>query len=219
MKIEKVVVGELETNCYIIAESRHSANSRLSGRGSAEAGSVRGNGQNYVIIDPGADGAKILEKISVMNRVPSGRATVILTHAHPDHIGAVGEISGELKCKICLHNLDSEWLKQMLGSSFPGLRNVEDSEIIKVGSLNFKVIHTPGHTPGSICLYLEKENVVFTGDTLFAQGVGRTDLPCGNEQALQNSLKKLFVLPDSVKVYPGHGPETTIENEKEASED
>ncbi|PIU50924.1 hypothetical protein COS91_07165, partial [Candidatus Desantisbacteria bacterium CG07_land_8_20_14_0_80_39_15] len=70
-----------------------------------------------------------------------------------------------------------------------------------VGSLNFKVIHTPGHTPGSICLYLEKESVIFTGDTLFAQGVGRTDLPCGNEQALQNSLKKLFVLPDSVKVY------------------
>ena len=186
MIIKTVVVGELETNCYIISE-----------------------GESCAIIDPGAEGSKILQAIK------GDSPHIILTHAHPDHIGAVGEIMGKLKGQIYLHSFDSRWLKQMLGSAFPGLRNAEENEIIKIGSLKSRIIHTPGHTQGSICLYLEKEGVIFTGDTLFAGGVGRTDLPGGDESALRSSLRKLMGLPGSVKVYPGHGPQTTIKKEKD----
>ncbi|PIZ17428.1 hypothetical protein COY51_00155 [Candidatus Desantisbacteria bacterium CG_4_10_14_0_8_um_filter_39_17] len=201
MTVKTVVVGELETNCYII-----------------------GDKENYAIIDPGADAKKIMMKMVKMvsgtsqSQTPFSKPVpIILTHAHPDHLGAAGEITGELKGQIYLHSLDSEWLKHIFGSSFPGLRNVEDNEIIKVGSIELRVIYTPGHTQGSICLYLEREGTLFSGDTLFAAGVGRTDLPGGDEESLRSSLKRLWTLPDSVKVYPGHGPQTTIKNEKGAT--
>lgn len=208
MTIKTVVVGELETNCYIISDE-----------------------QNCAIIDPGADAEKILKMIGDSSPFPKGQThstprrdvgavnvsvpIIILTHAHPDHLGAVGEVAGKLKCQIYMHSLDSEWLKHMFGSSFPGLHNAEDGEIIKIGSLKLKIIHTPGHTPGSICLYMEEEGIVFSGDTLFAEGVGRTDLPGGDESALRSSLKNILGLPGLVKVYPGHGPDTIIKKERD----
>jgi len=189
MIIKKVVVGDLETNCYIIEDDG-----------------------NLVIIDPGAEAEKIFAELSD-NKIRS--CVVILTHVHPDHIGAVDEISGKLKCPIYMHTLDSAWLKQIFGSVFPGLHNVEDKEIIKASSLHLKVIHTPGHSEGGICLYIEKEGILFSGDTLFQGDVGRTDLMGGSKEQLVASIKKLMKLPDTVKVYPGHSSNTTIEKEKQ----
>lgn len=201
--LKRIVVGELETNCYIIGDKSY-----------------------YAIIDPGDDVEKIgtapiflgastaIEKETSTHPRREPIPLIILTHGHPDHIGAVKDISSKLKCPVYIHNLDSEWLKQMFGNSLPSVHNIEDGEIIKIGPNELKVIHTPGHTQGSICLYLEKEGIIFSGDTLFAGGVGRTDLPGGDEQALQASLKKLLSLPGFIKVYPGHGPQSTIENER-----
>ncbi len=193
MIIKTVTVGELATNCYI-------------------AGDEKG----VVIIDPGADSPQILKTVSSVPPSKIGGqaqwpvASVILTHAHPDHIGAVDEVAGKLKCPIYMHGLDSDWLKGIFGSKFPGLHVVEEGGIIKAGGVPFTILHTPGHSEGSICLYNEKEKVLFSGDTLFADGTGRTDLPGGDEEKMTASLKRLLALPAAVTVYPGHGEAALI---------
>jgi len=199
MFIKTVVVGELETNCYIV-----------------------GDRNSLAVIDPGADARKIINAIKGTGTFLTGpegiketASVIILTHAHPDHTGAVAEVCGELKGFIYMHTLDSEWLKEIFGSKFPGMRNVEDGGILKIGEISFCVWHTPGHTEGSICLYNEKEKILFSGDTLFAEGVGRTDLQGGDEKKLVHSLKRILSLPDEIRIYPGHGEPTTLGKERE----
>ena len=189
MLIKTVTVGELATNCYI-------------------AGDEKG----VVIIDPGADAPQILKTVS---SVQCPASSVILTHAHPDHIGAVDKVAGKLKCPIYMHGMDSDWLKGIFGSKFPGLMEVEEGEIIKAGGVLFSILHTPGHTEGGICLYNEKEKTLFSGDTLFADGTGRTDLPGGDEAKMNASLKRLLALPEAVTVYPGHGESALIKDIRE----
>lgn len=193
MFLECVVVGDLFTNCYITGDEK-----------------------GLVIIDPGAEPVKIFKVLKGIEKKSGSKvpAVVILTHAHPDHTGAVGDIAGELKCPIYMHDLDSEWLKEVFGSEFPGLHHIEDGEVLKIGGISLKVIHTPGHTEGSICLYDEKNGILFSGDTLFANGVGRTDMPGGSQRRLVTSLKRLMALPAGLRVCPGHGEETTIALEK-----
>lgn len=178
--VDKIVVGGLQTNCYILAEaeSKHCA-----------------------IIDPGADYKKIKGVIDKKNLVP---LFIINTHGHPDHIMA----NNQFNLPVYIHKEDVKLL------SYPNKSPVSDRNKIKLENLTITVIHTPGHTPGSICLLCK--SVLFSGDTLFASGIGRTDLPGGNEQQLKNSIgEKILTLPDDTKVYPGHGPETTIGKEKE----
>jgi len=194
--LKTLPVGLIEANCYIF--------------GCAKT-------RTAVIIDPGAQEGIIKKQIEGDALKPE---CIINTHGHGDHIGA----NSKFGLPVFIHKADAVWLTKpaknisaMLGipvSSPPASRLLEDGDRISIGELYLEVIHTPGHSQGSICL--RWENILFTGDTLFAEGVGRTDWPGGSEAELIKSIKeKLFILPDETKVYPGHGPATTIGYEKE----
>jgi len=200
MILERIEVGELQVNCYVLAE----------GKGSAAA-----------IIDPGQDEdeiRKILAKYSLKPEV------VINTHGHIDHIGC----DDRFGVPIYVHQEDLKLLHDpqanlstFLMSPYSidksvKIETVQEKDIINVGNLVLKVIHTPGHTPGGICLLLESGNdkILFTGDSLFYRSVGRTDFPGASEKILIKAIKeKLFKLPGDTIVYPGHGPSSTIADE------
>ena len=193
--IKRIVVGGLETNCYIFADLEK---------------------KEAAIIDPGSDGNEIkreAEKYGLHIKC------IINTHGHGDHISS----NGKFKAPIYIHRLDADFLKNAelnMSASFgfsikspEADRILEDGDVIEIGDLKLKVIHTPGHTPGSISLL--SDGVVFTGDTLFMGGVGRTDFPYSSQEKLISSIKeKLLVLDDKTVIYPGHGPLSTIGEEK-----
>jgi|LSQX01.3.fsa_nt_gb glyoxylase-like metal-dependent hydrolase (beta-lactamase superfamily II) len=193
IKIEKVVVGEIEANCYIVTCKKT---------------------EQLLVIDPGDD----YEQIS---RVLAGRKPefVLNTHGHIDHIKEDARFGVDVyihsKDKSCLIDPEKN-LSSFLGTPISIDANIitfEDNEVIKLGELALKVVHTPGHTPGSVCFKVG--NVLFSGDTLFCGGYGRTDLPGGSESQLLVSIKDvLFALPANTIVYPGHGPETSIATEQ-----
>ncbi len=198
-----VAKGAVDTNCYIVG--------------------CPGT-QKAIVIDPGAFSPSEVEAILGLLRPDGLEAQYIInTHGHIDHIAgnrALKEITG---ASILIHRYDADRLGDgQLNGSFlfgmdiqspPADRLLEDGEIIEVGELRLKVLHTPGHTPGCICLLAD--GVLFSGDTLFAGSVGRIDLPGGSERSLLKSIKeKLMVLPEGTSVRPGHGPRTTIGREK-----
>ncbi|MCD6451483.1 MAG: MBL fold metallo-hydrolase [Acidobacteria bacterium] len=198
MILEKLVVGPLEVNCYIFGDE---------------------NGE-VVVIDPGAEGERIIAFIEERGYRPR---YIINTHCHIDHIRANADVKGKYNIPILVHKEDAPILtspqdaelEEMIGGkpSPPADRLLSEGDEIKVGSFTLRVIHTPGHTPGGISLLFD--DGVFTGDTLFAGGVGRTDLPGGSWDTLVSSIReKLLVLPDSLPIYPGHGPSSTIGEEK-----
>lgn len=195
MFIKKVVVGGLETNCYIVADP---------------------DSKDAAIIDPGSDGSGIEREIE---RYGLNIKCVINTHGHGDHISS----NGKFKAPIYIHRLDADFLRNSklnMSASFgfsikspEASRILEEGDVITLGACKLKVIHTPGHTPGSISLL--GRGFVFTGDTLFMGGVGRTDFPYGSKEKLIDSIReKLLVLDDKTVVYPGHGPSSTIGAEK-----
>ena len=193
--LKALPVGPVAANCYIFGCA---------------------NTKEAVVIDPGAEDNLIKQQISALGLTA---ICVINTHGHGDHIGA----NSKMGLPVFIHAADAQCLTNplknmsvMLGvpiSSPPASRLLEDGDKINVGDLILEVMHTPGHTPGSICLRCDE--IVFTGDTLFAEGVGRTDLPGGSGFKLIKSIReKLFILSEETKVYPGHGPATTIGHEK-----
>ena len=195
MILATIPVGHLETNCYILAEDSNSP---------------------AIIIDPGSDAPKIKAFLEKNKLTP---ALIINTHGHFDHIAC----DNEFDVPIYVHQLDIPLLTDparnlsslfLISYSVKGrVRPVDDKEKIELGNIVLEVIHTPGHTPGGISLRCG--DMLFSGDTLFLEGVGRTDLPGGSTEALVKSIReKLFVLSDDVRVFPGHGPETTIGFEK-----
>ncbi|MBC7104518.1 MAG: MBL fold metallo-hydrolase, partial [Firmicutes bacterium] len=148
---------------------------------------------------------------------------IILTHGHVDHIAALGEVREATGAEVLIHAADAEMLTDptrnlslFTGRRLrfsPAERLLADGDVVEVGTVCLEVIHTPGHTPGGICL--KTDDVVITGDTLFAGSIGRSDFPGGNHGQLIRSIKeRLLCLPGHTRVYPGHGPETTIEEEK-----
>lgn len=201
MIFETVVVGQLAVNCVILGDS------------------ATGEG---VIVDPGADAEKILAEVK---RLGVSVRYVINTHGHFDHVGGNRQVLAATGAQLLIHEEDAPFLSRaadvatMYGlateNSPPPDRFLQDGMVIGFGSHAMKVLHTPGHTPGGCCLYLEEQGKVITGDTLFAEGVGRTDFPGSSHDALMHGIRtKLMVLPDSTLACPGHGPSTTIGHEK-----
>ncbi len=197
MIIRTVVVGPFQSNCYIV------------GSESTKEG---------IIIDAGADAQEILRNVKELGL---DIKLIVITHGHIDHIGALKEVKEATGAKVAIHSADAQSLQSqpanMFGSSYPtppsADRLLQGGDSVNIGDLKFLVLHTPGHSPGGICLF--GHGVVFTGDTLFNYGIGRTDFPGGSHSQLLSGIHtKLMVLPDSTVAYPGHGPETTISTER-----
>jgi glyoxylase-like metal-dependent hydrolase (beta-lactamase superfamily II) len=173
-----------------------------------------------VVIDPGDEHEKILETLSDTELTVK---FLINTHGHFDHVGANRSMKQATGAPILIHALDAPMLGHLASAaasfglrsenSPPPDRTIDDGDIITFGNISLKVIHTPGHSPGGICLHTD--GVLFVGDTLFSGSIGRTDLPGGNFQTLKESIqKKLFPLGDDIQVFTGHGPSTTLGREK-----
>ena len=203
MKIDCLILGLYETNCYILRQSEQS--------------------EDCLIIDTGLDPDTLVNFLQKQNLNP---AAVVLTHGHIDHIaGLVSLRENYPQIKVYIHQLDAEMLDEpmsnlsaMTGAKFttgPADFTVQDNDVIEQAGIKLQVLHTPGHTPGGISLYSADEGIVFSGDALFADSVGRTDFPGGSMAQLVKSIEeKLLILPEQTKVYPGHGPATTIAHEK-----
>ena len=198
MIIKKLEIGAYAANCYIVGDE---------------------DTKEGMIIDPGAEGTLILKNVKSMGL---DIKKIVLTHSHIDHIGALAEVKKATGAEIIIHvneapSLEAQPFGMMLSKPAPQPdKLVKDGDIIRIGKLNFTVLHTPGHTHGGMCLFTE--GIVFTGDTLFNFSVGRADFPGSDfDQEITSIWQKLMVLPDDTKVYPGHGPDTTIGFEKRAN--
>ena len=197
MNIRKIVVGQLDVNCYIICDDSNS---------------------DALVIDPGDEPEKIIEFIDAAGLQPK---YILFTHAHYDHVCAAKELHDQYNAVIVMHEQETTTYHRTAQlciswgyapEDFPEpQRLVKDNDSISVGTMSFRVIHTPGHSPGSICLL--GGNTLFSGDTLFKGSVGRTDLPEGDFRLLLESLKKLSQLPPETRVLCGHDTETTIGEE------
>jgi hydroxyacylglutathione hydrolase len=199
--VRKLELGPFATNCFIVgAES----------------------GREGMIIDP-ADEARVI--LSTVKELGLDIKYIVLTHGHMDHIGALKEVKEATGAEVAVHSDDADSLQdQSLGALFglayptpsPPDRLLEEGDSLDVGDLHFSVLHTPGHTPGGICLL--GHGVVFSGDTLFNYGIGRTDFPGGSYSQIMDSIRnKLMVLPDDTIIYPGHGPDSTIGTERQGN--
>jgi len=196
--IRRLEVGPFASNCYIVGDD--------------------GEG---MIVDPGDEAKRIMNEVKDLRL---DIKIIALTHGHIDHIGALKEVKEATGAQVAIHSDDVKVLKDKFLSIFLGIRHrsppdpdrlLNDGDVISVGKLKFTVIHTPGHSRGSICFL--GDGVLFSGDTLFNCGVGRSDLPGsgGNHNQLIDSIqRRLLALDDDIKVYPGHGPETTIGAER-----
>lgn len=203
MILETICVGVMQANCYILAAAE---------------------GLGAIIIDPGAQENKIKTRLKTLKLSP---AIVVNTHGHYDHIGC----DDKFAVPVCAHKDDLVLLKDPqlnLSSVFAlgytvrsEIRALNEGDLIEEAGIALKVIHIPGHTPGGIALLMQKPEgkILFTGDTLFYGGIGRSDLAGGDGGLLIRSIKeKLLVLPEDTRVYPGHGPSSTIGYEKEHNE-
>lgn len=200
LSIRSFNLGQLQTNAYLLQGD---------------------DPQRAVIIDPGMNPGPLLRAIE-----PLAIEAILLTHAHFDHIGGVEEIRNAKGCPVYLHPLEQDWLTtpKLNGSlmwpevsppisTAPAEYDLAEGQQLDLIGHTFKVLHTPGHSPGSVSFLCGKD--LFSGDVLFRQGVGRTDLPGGRERDLYDSIQnKLFLLGDDVTVYSGHGPKTSIGYEK-----
>lgn len=202
MKIIKLEVGQLGANCYIVYCEK----------------TLQG-----MVIDPGGDAEKIL---TILSRENITVTCIVNTHGHADHIAGNDELKVATGAPVLIHGEDAKMLVSAQGNLSTYIGNnlicqaadrlLTDGDRIVVGEMQFQVLHTPGHTSGGICVY--GNEVVFSGDTLFEQSIGRTDFPGGSHRQLMNSIKtKLFVLADDTVVLPGHGGNTTIGVERQTN--
>lgn len=199
LEVRCLSVGRLQTNVYLVFDQEF---------------------RRGIVIDPGDEAEKIVELIS---RCDVGVDAIYLTHGHFDHVLALRDLREELGCRFYLHKADEDILTSASHDAehFLGIEVsppprpdgwVADGQLIRIGSHLGRVLHTPGHTRGSVCYVFEE--MIFTGDTLFAGSIGRTDLPGGNLNDLISSLNKILKFPDEFMIYPGHGPSSTVGVEK-----
>ena len=199
LQVEPLIVGPLFSNCYIIYDDKEKLGA---------------------VIDPGDDADIILTKVK---EIDIEIKYILATHGHFDHIGAVAELKTALGAEFLAHQDDFFFIEDGKNAALRwGVhiqqppkpdRFIEDGDKIKIGKFEFKVIHTPGHSPGGVCFLYDR--ILFGGDTLFQGSIGRTDFRKGSFEDLKNSIRKrLYSLPDDTIVYTGHGPPTTIGDEK-----
>lgn len=202
MKIHKLITGPVQENCYILDQ-----------------------GGFALIVDPGDEAEKIIEKVEDLDLQPIG---VLLTHAHFDHIGALDAVIDRYDCSVYIHQaeeqalLDPEFnLSAMAGRPFttkPADKIIYTEGSNQIGPFQFEIRHTPGHSPGSVSYIFHNDKTVIGGDALFKGSIGRTDISHGNHEQLLTSIReKLLTLDEDYTVYPGHGMATTIQNEKESN--
>jgi glyoxylase-like metal-dependent hydrolase (beta-lactamase superfamily II) len=166
-----------------------------------------------IIIDPGLESPTEAQQIFDYITKDSLKVKLIVnTHGHQDHISGNSMIQEKYNVPIYIHKFDARVLEDLQKDVYPTSVLLEEGSQISFGDQTLKVLHTPGHTPGSICL--QAERLIFTGDTLFAEGIGRTDFPGGSDREMQKSLERLVNLPDNLLIYPGHGPTSILGEEK-----
>jgi glyoxylase-like metal-dependent hydrolase (beta-lactamase superfamily II) len=202
MNVELLPVGPFQANCVV----------------------VWGDGRGAIVIDPGGDAEEIL---AVLRDRGLEVAVYLLTHGHVDHVSGLSDLVRAVPAVCRLHPADAAWTFSAENTMLPFYAAPEAPEQVEASltegtqwqdaGLDCRVIETPGHTPGSVCLHFPDARALVSGDTLFAGSVGRTDLPRGDSRALQASLARLADLPEETVVYPGHGPATTIGAERRAN--
>lgn len=205
MEWKQIPLGPLQTNAYVLYNENKEA----------------------VIFDPGGEGEKLNQWLKSEHLIPKA---ILLTHAHFDHIGAVDEVRDRWEIPVYVHSKEKDWLmdpKKNGSAKYMGINAVKvkkadilikEAGNLKIGPFSFEVFETPGHSPGSVSFYFSKLNIVFSGDALFAGGIGRTDLPGGSYEVLIESINtKLMELPEKTVVAPGHGTLTTIRIEMDSN--
>ncbi|MCS7179232.1 MAG: MBL fold metallo-hydrolase [Anaerolineae bacterium] len=200
MILQTLIVGLIQTNCYILGCEQT---------------------KEGIIIDPGGHPERILRAVQEADLTVR---YVLNTHCHFDHMAANAEVVAATGASLAIHPAErpildarggAAWFGVSLPPSPPPDLELTDGQVLEVGTLRLQVLHTPGHSPGSVTFYLPDQGMAFDGDVLFAMGVGRTDLPGGNWDTLMRSIGEiLFALPDETVLYPGHGPQTTVGQEK-----
>ena len=189
LKIHTLTLGLYQTNTYIIHEE---------------------NAKSCCIIDPGYQPRTILEKVSSLGL---NVEAILLTHGHFDHVGAVKELAADTGCRVFLCVADRAMPAMMTAGKLYYTDAYGEGDVLNLSGLTIHVLHTPGHTPGSVCLLCDDH--LLSGDTLFAGSCGRTDLPGGDYIFLRRSLKRLAALETDVQIFPGHGESTTLSREKQ----
>ncbi|MFH2048828.1 MAG: MBL fold metallo-hydrolase [bacterium] len=202
MKLEVLVVGMFEVNCYLYWDE---------------------TSKDGIIIDPGDEEEQIINRVEELG---INLKAILLTHGHGDHIVAVEAVKEKYNIPLYIGNGEEELLKNpsanvsaLIGHPIvapPPDYLVDDEQLLTFGAINLKVLSTPGHSPAGVCYLDENEGLLFTGDTLFWSSIGRTDFPGSSHETLMNSINiKIMTLPDSIVCFPGHGPKTTVGAERE----
>lgn len=201
MRMARMTVGALATNCYIVSDE-------TTGRA--------------FIVDPGGDAKRIMDKVEELHLKVEA---ILLTHGHFDHIMAVDQLREKFGCKVYLSKAEEALIKdpqqnvsamfgRPMGTSADEL--IEDGQQLQIAGFQIEVLATPGHTKGGVCYYLKEQEIAFSGDTIFEGSVGRSDFPGGSASELVRSIKdKLCVLPDDTQLFPGHGDSTVVSYEKQ----
>jgi len=188
LNIKTMPLGAYQTNCYLVWDSES---------------------HSCVVIDPGFDAQSVLLAARHLGKTIEA---ILLTHGHFDHVGAVKEIVADTDCKVYLCEQDLSMPAQLTAGSLYYTDLYGEGDRITLAGVEFSVLHTPGHTPGSVCLIAGEH--MFSGDTLFSGSCGRTDLPGGSWQTIRTSLARLAGLTENLQVHPGHGESTTLDHER-----
>ncbi len=189
LNIETYPLGSYQTNCYIVYED---------------------DSPDCIVIDPGYEPEVV--RLAV-KRLKKNLAAILLTHGHFDHVGAVKDLVAETDCKVYIHEYDLALPATLTAGPLYYTDVYDEGDVLQLAGLHIRVLHTPGHTPGSVCLMVEDN--LFSGDTLFRDSCGRTDLPGGNGAEIFKSLRRLAALEGDYRVLPGHSMETSLEEERQ----
>ena len=189
MEVQTLTLTDYQSNCYVVTS----------------------DGQSLVI-DPGAPDQGIWDAVADTDVI-----AIMNTHAHPDHIGGSPQLKKELNVPLLLHKADRAWWRALLGDEVPPDRYIDEGETINVGSVSLEVMHMPGHCPGQVILLEHSRRLIFSGDLIFAGSIGRTDFPGGSDEQMSDSLRRLDKLEGDWRIYPGHGPVTTLDQERAAN--